>query len=288
MLGVVAGIIDRGYSTAIVGVSFASVCSHWLISIEHPTSTIEVVHLLLHACTEAISALLWVSEGDWKQALYTACAFLAVYPCLFYGIQALKLGLQRKFSDHLELVREAMKIFLRSSVLLVVLMYLAFECIGCLNATSEADCMALLYANTQVGLSVVLGFLSFLGLIVMQDIDARHFLLLSFTWPQVAVLTFSLFAVGLSIFSIASRHFSKLQTDLWEHTIEFVTLFSWYTALVILWRRRPWYDMSWGEGDYIPEVRYLEGHISDAGSISQVAFCKAYLRSIGRHTYPVW
>ena len=37
----------------------------------------------------------------------------------------------------------------------------------------------------QVGLSVVLGFLSFLGLIVMQDITARHFLQLSFTWPQV-------------------------------------------------------------------------------------------------------
>lgn len=51
----------RGYATAVVGVSFASVCSHWLISIEHPTSTIEAVHLLLHACTEAISVLLWVS-----------------------------------------------------------------------------------------------------------------------------------------------------------------------------------------------------------------------------------
>ena len=35
--------------------------------------------------------------------------------------QALKLGLHRKFSDHLSLVREAMKIFLRSSVLLMVL-----------------------------------------------------------------------------------------------------------------------------------------------------------------------
>ena len=35
--------------------------------------------------------------------------------------QALKLGLHRKFSDHLALVREAMKIFLRSSVLLMVL-----------------------------------------------------------------------------------------------------------------------------------------------------------------------
>lgn len=29
-------------------------------------------------------------------------------------------------------------------------MYLAFECIGCLNARSEGDCTALLYANTQV------------------------------------------------------------------------------------------------------------------------------------------
>lgn len=35
--------------------------------------------------------------------------------------QALKLGLHRKFSDHLGLVKEAMKIFLRSSVLLMVL-----------------------------------------------------------------------------------------------------------------------------------------------------------------------
>ena len=33
----------------------------------------------------------------------------------------MKLGLHRKFSDHLGLVREAMKIFLRSSVLLLVL-----------------------------------------------------------------------------------------------------------------------------------------------------------------------
>lgn len=37
------------------------------------------------------------------------------------GRQALKLGLHRKFSDHLALVKEAMKIFLRSSVLLMVL-----------------------------------------------------------------------------------------------------------------------------------------------------------------------
>ena len=29
-------------------------------------------------------------------------------------------------------------------------MYLAFECIGCLNSRPEADCAALLYANTQV------------------------------------------------------------------------------------------------------------------------------------------
>lgn len=52
---------NREYATAVVGISFASVCSHWLISIEHPTSTMEIVHLLLHACTEAISVLLWVS-----------------------------------------------------------------------------------------------------------------------------------------------------------------------------------------------------------------------------------
>ncbi|CAM9740715.1 unnamed protein product, partial [Scytosiphon promiscuus] len=250
MLGVAAGGIKRGYATAVVGVSFASVCSHWLISIEHPTSTMEAVHLLLHACTEAVSVLLWVSERNWTQAVYTLSAFFAVYPCLFYGIQALKLGLHRKFSDHLALVKEAMKIFLRSSVLILVLMYLAFECIGCLNSRPEADCAALLYANTQVGLSVVLGFLSFLGLIVMQDITSRHFLELSFTWPQqVAVLTFSLAAVGLCIFSLASRHFSKLTTDLWEHVIELATLFSWYSALLILWIRRPWYDTAWGEND---------------------------------------
>lgn len=58
---VFCGIVARGYATAVVGVSFACVCSHWLISIEHPTSTMEIVHLLLHACTEAISVLLWVS-----------------------------------------------------------------------------------------------------------------------------------------------------------------------------------------------------------------------------------
>lgn len=43
--------------------------------------------------------------------------------CIFARVlmQALKLGLHRKFSDHLALVKEAMKIFLRSSVLLLVL-----------------------------------------------------------------------------------------------------------------------------------------------------------------------
>lgn len=34
--------------------------------------------------------------------------------------------------------------------LCVAQMYLAFECIGCLNSRPEADCAALLYANTQV------------------------------------------------------------------------------------------------------------------------------------------
>lgn len=36
-------------------------------------------------------------------------------------------------------------------------MYLAFECIGCLNARSEGDCTALLYANTQVRVSILYG-----------------------------------------------------------------------------------------------------------------------------------
>ncbi|CAB1107887.1 unnamed protein product [Ectocarpus sp. CCAP 1310/34] len=308
---------SRGYATAVVGVSFACVCSHWLISIEHPTSTMEIVHLLLHACTEAISVLLWVSVRDWTQAVYTLSAFFAVYPCLFYGIQALKLGLHRKFSDHLGLVREAMKIFLWSSVLLMVLMYLAFECIGCLNSRPEADCAALLYANTQdryyvviersftflqVGLSVVLGFLSFLGLIVMQDITSRHFLSLSFTWPQVAVLTFSLVAVGLCIFSLASRHFSKLTTDLWEHMVELATLFSWYAALLILWIRRPWYDTAWGENDSMSlnEADEEEAGIGgdddeevwDAGStrdeISEDAALSAAEKEQGREETPEW
>ncbi|CAM9535849.1 unnamed protein product [Ectocarpus fasciculatus] len=302
MLGVAAGGIKRGYATAVVGVSFACVCSHWLISIEHPTSTMEIVHLLLHACTEAISVLLWVSVRDWTQAVYTLSAFFAVYPCLFYGIQALKLGLHRKFSDHLGLVREAMKIFVRSSVLLMVLMYLAFECIGCLNSRPEADCAALLYANTQVGLSVVLGFLSFLGLIVMQDITSRHFLQLSFTWPQVAVLTFSLVAVGLCIFSLASRHFSKLTTDLWEHMVELATLFSWYAALLILWIRRPWYDTAWGENDSMSlnEADEEEAGIGEdddeevweAGSagdeISEDAALSAAEKDQGREETPEW
>ncbi|CAM9695876.1 unnamed protein product [Ascophyllum nodosum] len=272
MLGVAAGFIKRGYATAVVGVSFASVCSHWLISIEHPTSTMEAVHLLLHACTEAISVLLWVSVRDWTQAVYTLSAFFAVYPCLFYGIQALKLGLHRKFSNYLALVREAMKIFLRSSVLLMVLMYLAFECIGCLNANPEGDCTALLYANTQarVGLSVVLGFLSFLGLIVMQDITARHFLQLSFTCPQqLAVVTFSLVAMGLCIFSLASRHSDKLTTDIWEHMVELATLFSWYAALLILWIRRPWYDTTDEDLDEQIEGSSKKGRVSIHGMASK-------------------
>lgn len=37
---------------------------------------------------------------------------------------------------------------------------------------------------------------------------------------QVAVLAFSLAAVGLCIFSLASRHFNKLTTDIWEHMVE--------------------------------------------------------------------
>ncbi len=37
---------------------------------------------------------------------------------------------------------------------------------------------------------------------------------------QVAVLTFSLAAVGLCIFSLASRHVNKLTTDIWEHMVE--------------------------------------------------------------------
>lgn len=55
-----------------------------------------------------------------------------------------------------------------------------------MNFASLPSCSwAICVPRTQVGLSVVLGFLSFLGLIVMQDITARHFLQLSFTWPQV-------------------------------------------------------------------------------------------------------
>jgi hypothetical protein len=70
-----------------VGVSFSSVCFHWLISVEHPTSRLEVAHLLLHAAAELTSTLLWLRRGDWVPALYSLWALLAVYPCLFYGIQ---------------------------------------------------------------------------------------------------------------------------------------------------------------------------------------------------------
>jgi hypothetical protein len=146
-----AGVVPRGLATAIVGVSFASVCFHWLICIEHPTSTFEVVHLLAHAAAELTSTLLWLQQGAWIPALYSLWALLAVYPCLFYGIQALKLGLQRKFSDsHLALVRAAIGIFLQSAFLLGVLLLLSFECFGCLSMKAEAECQALLYANTQV------------------------------------------------------------------------------------------------------------------------------------------
>lgn len=65
-------------------------------------------------------------------------------------MQALKLGLQRKFSEHVALVREAIGIFLKSAVLFLVLLLLAFECFGCLNMKPESECQALLYANTQV------------------------------------------------------------------------------------------------------------------------------------------
>lgn len=34
---------------------------------------------------------------------------------------------------------------------------------------------------------------------------------------------------------------------------QLATLFSWYSALLILWVRRPWYDTAWGENDSLDE-----------------------------------
>lgn len=42
--------------------------------------------------------------------------------------------------------------------------------------------------------------------------------------------------------------------------MQLATLFSWYAALLILWIRRPWYDMSWGDNDsLVEEVRTARG-----------------------------
>jgi hypothetical protein len=99
---------------------------------------------------------------------------------------------------------------------------------------------AVCYTHIQVGLSVTLGFLVYLGLIVLQDIGPRNLLSMTFTWHQLAVLGCSALAVVLCIFSVASRNLSKLDHDLVEHGVEFGTLGAWYVALIILWRRRAW------------------------------------------------
>jgi hypothetical protein len=212
------------------------------MSIEHPTSTMEVLHLLTHALAELISTLMWVQDRRWQQATYGLLTFFAVYPCLYHGIWALKLGLRRKFRDHLSLVRQTMDISVRSILLLILVLYLAFECIGCLHMKQPNECQALLYANTQVGISASLGFLVYLGLFVMQDVDARRCLGMELSLPQMIVGACSAVATILCTFSVASRHLSKLQTDWIEHTVEFFTIGFWYAALIILWVRRPWYD----------------------------------------------
>ncbi|CAM9325903.1 unnamed protein product [Chrysoparadoxa australica] len=232
------GVLYWGYATIVSGFSVSCVCFHWLISIEHPTSTIERIHLMLHALSALVVLLLLLDKSMWVQAGYQGLILCTVFPSLFFGIQGLKKALQRRYCNHLELVREAISIFSRSCMLLGILLFLAFEGIGCLNAHPQdmEACEALLFANTQAGLSVSLGFLVFLG---MCDLAPRRLLVMALTPHQIATCGLSALASVLCLFSVASRHFSIVEYVYQVEMVQFTCLLSWYTALVILWCNRP-------------------------------------------------
>ncbi len=243
MAGTAVGWVDRDYATSMAGISLACVCCHWLITVDQSTTPIEVVHLLGHAFAEFISTFLWVYADKRLEAIYSTLSFLAVYPCLYHGVHALKLGLRRKF-DQETLLELAIAIARRSFILLLALLYLFFESFGCIHMKSADDCQAVLYANEQMGLSAALAFLVYLSLVVVQGVDTRRVLCMELSRAQLSVLVASSLAVVLCTFSLASRHSHQRRSDRVDYVVEIVTLICWYVALIILWVRRPWYDIN--------------------------------------------
>ncbi len=242
MVGTAVGRVDRDYTTSMEVLSLACVCCHWLIIVEQSTATVEVVHLLGHAFAEFISTFLWLYTDERLEAIYSMLSILVVYPCLYHGVRALKLGMQRKF-DKETLLDLAIAIAKKSFILLLILLYLFFESFGCVHLKSADGCQAVLYANKQIGLSAALAFLVYLGLVVVQGIDTRRVLSMDLSKAQLLVFGASTLAVVLCMFSLASRHTHRWRSDMIDYTVEIITLICWYVALVILWVRRPWYDI---------------------------------------------
>ncbi len=244
MVETAMGWVDRDYATSMAGISLACVCCHWLITVEQSTTSIEVVHLLGHAFAEFISTFLWVYAGEHPKAIYSTLSLLVVYPCLYHGVNALKLGLRRKF-DQETLLELAIAIAKKSFIILLALLYLFFESFGCLQMKSvDNDCQAVLYANEQMGLSAALAFLVYLSLVVVQGVDARRVLCMELSRAQLLVLGASSLAVVLCTFSLASRHSHQWRSDRVGYMVQIVTLVCWYISLLILWVRRPWYDIN--------------------------------------------
>ncbi len=242
MVGTAAGRVDRDYATSMEGLSLACVCCHWLITVEQSTTTVEVVHLLGHAFAEFVSTFLWVYADEHLEAIYSMLSILVVYPCLYHGVHVLKLGMQRKFNKE-TLLDLAIAIAKKSFILLLLLLYLFFESFGCVHVKSADDCQAVLYANKQIGLSAALALLVYLSLVVVQGIDTRRVLSMDLSKAQLLVVGASTLAVVLCMFSLASRHTQRWRSDMIDYMVEIITLICWYVALVILWVRRPWYDI---------------------------------------------
>ncbi len=254
----VVGRVDRYYATSMEGLSLACVCCHWLITIEQSTATVEVVHLLGHACAEFALTFLWVYDDERLEAIYTVLSILVVYPCLYHGVRALKLGMQRKF-DKETLQYLAIAIAKKSFILLFLLLYLFFESFGCVHIKSADYCRAILYTNKQIGLSSALAFLVYLSLVVLQGVDTRRVLYMNLSNAQLLVFGASTLAVVLCMFSLASRHNHEWQYDIVDCMVEILTLICWYVALGILWVRRPWYDIRHTRDD---DPNGLEDHLA--------------------------
>ncbi len=265
MIGTAIDRVERDYAASMEGISLACVCCHWLITVEQQTAPIEVLHLLGHAFAEFTSIVFWIFADKRLETIHSILSFLAVYPCLYHGVYALKLGLRRKF-DQKTLVDLASNIAKQSFILLLVLLYLFFESFGCVYLKSADNCQEVLSANKQMGVSALLAFLVYLSLVVVQDVDTRRVLCMELSPAQLLVFLTSALAIVLSSFSIASRHSHRGRSDRVDYMIEIVTLICWYAALIILWIRRPWYDIEllMSDGD-----EHLHSHLAMTPIISR-------------------